>query len=141
MDAASFKYMAIEIQSPVAYPQNPFPDKKLEKLVVSIAIYIPNTEKDDKVIKDEDYKSRISQAQDFLLDLFGGYTLLGEGKGEFISKKGKRLKDKIARIVSYSDVSKFDNEKEKLYNWMVKKKEEWSQESIAFEFCGDLYYL
>ena len=129
------------IKKSFTYAQNPFPGKELKKLVIAIAIYIPNTEKNDKVVAEEEYKIRINQTQELLLGMFGGYTVLGKGKGEFTSKKGNRLNDKITRIVSYSSIDKFNDEKETLYDWLVKKKAEWSQESIAFEFEGDLYFI
>ena len=129
------------IKKSFTYAQNPFPGKELEKLGIEIAIYIPNTEKNDTVIAEDEYKARINQTQELLLGMFGGYTVLGKGNGEFISKKGKKLKDKITRIVSYSSVDKFNEERDKLYDWLVKKKDEWLQESIAFEFKGDLYFI
>ncbi len=124
----------------------PKPFKKMPKgtkeLPVANAVYIPNTDKNGKKISSKEFKKRINETELFLLNIFGGYTTDELEHGEFISKlKKKVISERIARVLSFSEVGKFKKHRVELEKWLIKKKKEWNQETIAYEFEGDLFYI
>lgn len=126
------------------YAPNPFQKmpKGSKKLPVANAIYIVNRDKEDKKIDIKEFKKRVQQVEEKFLELFGGFTNDRISHGEFISKtNGKILAEKVARIFSFTEINIFKKHRKELEIFLTKKKKEWNQESIAYEFEGDLYYI
>ena len=126
------------------YAPNPFQKmpKGSKKLPVANAIYVVNRDKEDKKISQTEFKKRVKQVEDKFLYLFGGFTNDKICHGEFVSKtKNRILAEEVARIFSFTKISTFKEHRKDLEKWLVQKKKEWNQESIAYEFEGDLYYI
>jgi hypothetical protein len=60
--------------------------------------------------------------------------------GEFLSKI-KKISERIARVLSFSDAKTFKKHRTELERWLLRKKKEWKQKTIAYEFEGDLFYI
>ena len=126
------------------YAPQPFKrmPKGTKELPVANAIYVPNTDKNSRKIPSKEFKRRIKETELFLLNLFGGYTTDEMEHGEFISKFRKKIiSERIARVLSFSEAGKFRKHRIELQKWLLEKKKEWKQETIAYEFEGDLFYM
>ena len=126
------------------YAPNPFKKmpKGTKKLPVANAIYIVNRDKNDKKISSKEFKKRVKEAENKFLQLFRGFTNDKISKGEYLSKTNKKIiAEEIARIFSFTEISTFKKCRKELEEWILQKKKEWNQESVAYEFEGDLYYI
>ena len=129
-----------------SYSYAPKPFRKMpkgtKKLAVNNAIYVPDTNASGKKISEREFRKRIKEVENFLIEMFGGYTTDEMEHGEYLSRiKKKIVSERIARILCFTDVKTFRKQREKLEKWPMKKKMEWKQESIAYEFEGDLFYI
>jgi len=55
--------------------------------------------------------------------------------------EGKIMTENVARVFSFAEASSFKKHEKELKKWIVLKKKEWKQETIAYEFEGDLFYI
>lgn len=126
-----------------SYAPSPFVKmpKGAKKLEVVNAIFVVNRDKNGKKIPDKEFLKRVKETGDMFLRLFGGYTNDEINEGRFKSKKMGVMKEKVARIICYADPKDFKANRKELEKWILIKKKEWNQESIAYEFEGDLFYL
>jgi hypothetical protein len=127
-----------------SYAPNPFKKmpKGVKKLAVVNAVLVVNRDKNGKKISNKEFLKRVKETGDIFLSLFGGYTNDEINEGRFRSKiNNKTMKEKVARIVCYSNPKDFKKNRAKLEKWLLDKKKEWNQETIAYEFEGDLYYI
>jgi len=109
-----------------------FPKDSEFNLDTKVTVYVPST-LFDKPISQADFHARINNTQGYLTDLFGGTTKLA-GIGTYRTKDGKLIGENVAKIetfIKYGDYLKKDST---LKNWLEKKKKEWQQESLGFEF-------
>ena len=113
-----------------------------KKLPLANAIYVVDTDKDGKKISKAHFKKRIKEVEDKFIQMFGGYANEDISHGKFVSKiTGKIIKEKVARIRSFTDSEVFTKNRRELESWILKIKKEWNQEAIAYEFGNDLYYI
>jgi predicted secreted Zn-dependent protease len=116
--------------------------KGVRKLAIANAVYIVDRDKYGKRISSKEFRSRIKEIEHLFLKFFGGVSHDEIDHGEFLSKtQNKILTEKVARIVSFAETRSFKKHRLELQKWLLKKKKEWNQEAIAYEFEGDLYYL
>lgn len=118
-------------------PFKPMP--KVFHLPLETAVYVPST-KFDKKVPDKEFRKRIAETRKKLSELFGGYTSI-KAIGGFISDKKGLIKEDVIVVISFAENKSFLKNRTKLKNWLIKKKKDWKQESIGFEFENDLYYL
>ena len=125
------------------YAPNPFKKMplKVKKLPVACAIYVPNTDKEGKNISDIEFKKRIQEVEEKILQLFGGHITDELEHGGFIGKNKKLISEKVSHVSVFSDIQTYKKHRSELEKWLLKKKKEWNQENIGYEFEGDLYYL
>lgn len=124
--------------------ESPFSNKfnYSAKFPIETAIYVVDTDKDGKSISSSEFKKRIKNVEDTFLKMFGGYANEQISHGKFISRlTGKVIKEKVARIRSFTNIEVFNKNRKELESWILKLKKDWNQESIAYEFCKDLYYI
>lgn|SRR3989338_2378211 len=123
----------------------PTPFKKMPKgttkMAVENAVYLTDTDDKGNKITTKTLNARIKEVETIFLELFGGYNYVDLGKGEFISKSKKIMKERVIRIVSFAEGHLFMKNRKKLEKWLLAKKKEWRQESMSYEFEGDLYYI
>jgi len=123
----------------------PTPFKKMpkgtKKMAVENAVYLTDTDDKGNKITTKKLNARIKEVETMFLELFGGYNYVDLGKGSFISKNKKIMKERVIRIVSFAEGPLFIKNRKKLEKWLLLKKKEWHQESMSYEFEGDLYYI
>ena len=116
--------------------------KGSKKLPVANTIYIADRDKLNKKIKTTEFKRRVKEVEEKFLELFGGFTNDEINHGEFMSKtNNKIISEKVAKVMSFAEIYAFKKHRRELENWLMKKKKEWNQNCIAYEFEGDLYYI
>lgn len=122
----------------------PFNTQSLIKydLPIETAIYVPSTDKNQKQIGKSQYQKRLKETEDFLSNLYGGFTRFDDIGGYKTLKKGI-IKEKGARVVAFASKKDIKNKQKsaQLKNFILKKQKEWGQESIGYENEGDLHYL
>lgn len=125
------------------YAPNPFKKmpSNVRKLPVASSVYIPNTDLNGKKISSKQFKERIKEVEGKLLKLFGGHTTDELEHGEFLTKNKKIISEKVSRVSCFSDIKTYRKYQDELERWLLKKKKEWNQETIGYEFEGDLYYI
>jgi hypothetical protein len=110
---------------------------KTTTLPVQFSIIVPSTKK-DKPISKKAYNKRIRDTRKFLAEKFGGDTSI-KAEGGYIDQKGKLIKENVTKVESFIDKKTYKEKKNELENFVQKKRKDWKQESIGFEFENDLY--
>jgi len=108
-------------------------------LPIEIAIMVPSTYRDEKIPRAE-FVRRINETRKKLSELFGGYTSI-EAKGGWVTDRGELIKENVVRVVAFADLKRYKEKQNELLKWLEKKKKEWKQEALAYEFEGDLYLI
>ncbi len=127
-----------------SYAPNPFSknSKNVAKMSVNCTLYLTDEDKSGKKVSSKDFNKRIKEAEKKLIGLFGGYTTVISGKGEYLPSLSKKLmSERIAKVSSFSTEKIYNKKRRLLEEWIFKKKKEWNQETMAFEFEGDLYLI
>ena len=114
--------------------------KKVFHLPFESAVYVPSTLNVDKVISPEEMQSRVDEVQNYLGNLFGGFSS-AETMGGFVDSKGNLVNEDIIKVTSFAEKDTFNKNKEELLNKLAYWSKEWGQEAMGFEFEGDLYYV
>ncbi len=128
------------------FSYSPKPFKKMpkgtKKLAVANAVYIVDRDKEGNKISSKEFKERIKETESIFVRLFGGMSNDELSHGNFLSKTtNKVLTENVARIVCFASEKDFKKHSGELKLWLIKKKKEWNQEAIAYEFEGDLFYI
>jgi hypothetical protein len=111
-------------------------------LPIENAVYVPSTDKTQNQIPEKAFRKRISDTENELSRLFGGFTRFND-YGGYKSDSGQVVREKGARVASFA-TAKDAKDPEKLNNlkkWLVKKQKQWGQETIGYENEGDLHYI
>lgn len=110
-----------------------------KELITHLIIFVPSTFDVDKPVTNEMFQRRVKVTSSFLSDLFGGTTKIS-GTGAYHSKKGL-VTEKVAEVEVFTDPSSYELKKNKLHKWLMDKKKDWGQESIAVEYEEDMYWI
>jgi hypothetical protein len=113
---------------------------KMFHLPLEICVYVPSTKDVDKIISSSELQTRVDEVSKFLAKNFGGFTL-SDKVGGFMSSKNKLVKEDVVPVTSFAQIKDFEKVKNELVNKMSDWATKWGQESIGFEFEGDLYYV
>jgi hypothetical protein len=123
----------------------PFSKKGIDvsALPIENAIYVPSTDKQQQPISQDKFDGRIMETEEFLSNLYGGFSRYEEVGGFKDFDKQKIIKEKGARVVSFSSrADAKDNQKAKqLKRWILSKQKAWGQQAIGYEREGDLFYI
>jgi len=120
-----------------------FPFKTKPKGVVHLPIecvvYVPSTLYAKRIPKRE-FQKRIRKTADELVRLFGGCreTMV---RGHYMDRRGEIIEEDVAVLTGYGKGDHYLEKRERFLEWLLAKKKEWQQESIGFEFEGDLWYI
>lgn len=117
--------------------------KKLSEsfeLPMEMAVYVPSTDKANIIISKRDYASRIEEVETFLSDLFGGYSAVSVDGGYISNDKGL-IQEDVTRVATFGSTENFESKFTKLINKVVDWCNKWGQESMGFEFEGDMFYI
>jgi hypothetical protein len=109
-------------------------------LPFELAVYVPSTKGADEIISNTEFKSRIKQVEVFLSNLFGGFSKSDVDGGYMSSEKGLITED-VAKVTAFGQRENFESKLPKLMEQISQWCEEWTQESMGFEFEGDLFYV
>ena len=110
------------------------------------AIYVPSKDKNNNEISQKELDKRISETENFLSRLYGGFTRFDDYGGYKKLKgknKGKIMKEHGARVASFASQEQMfsKNHNRRLKNFLLKKQKEWNQESMGYENQGELHYI
>lgn len=118
-----------------------FPKKKKALYDVHVAIYVPST-KYDKVISSAQLKGRVKATTRFLNALFGGSTHYNAtGTWTDVKHGNKIIKEKIIKVDCFATAKDYRKAQIKLQNWIRKKRVQWKQEALSFEFEEELHFI
>jgi hypothetical protein len=108
-------------------------------LPIECVVYVPSTLY-NKTISDRQFAKRIKKTAEELVSLFGGCreTI---ATGRYMDRRGELIEEKVAVLIGYGQGDRYLEKREMFLEWLLKKKKEWQQESIGFEFEGDLWYI
>ncbi|MBI5300967.1 MAG: hypothetical protein HY868_02430 [Chloroflexi bacterium] len=108
-------------------------------LPIECVVYVPSTLFDKRIPK-RVFQKRIRKTADELVRLFGGCreTMV---RGHYMDRRGEIIEEDIAVLTGYGKGDHYLDKREQFLAWLLAKKKEWQQESIGFEFEGDLWYI
>jgi hypothetical protein len=110
------------------------------ELPLELVVYVPSTTTADKKISDKEFDSRIDYVETYLSDLFGGYSAT-EVEGGYVSDEKGLIQEDVMKVTAFGQVDNFEDKFNQLLHQVKIWCEEWGQESIGFEFEGDLFYI
>lgn len=111
--------------------------KNVFKLSSKITVYIPSTVDIDKQANTQKY---IDECAKLLSNSFGGATSC-EALGYWVSAKNGLVKEKSTMIFAYCSDEDLKNHIEKIIDFCEAMKKELSQEAIALELNGEMYFI
>lgn len=114
--------------------------EKMFHLPIEVSVYVPSTQDVDKVVSKSEMKLRVEEVKKYLATLFGGFSS-SSVEGGFLASDGKVVKENVERVVSFSEKSEFDKNKEALVQKASEWAAKWGQEAIGLEHEGDLFYV
>jgi len=111
------------------------------ELPFEMAVYVPSTKNIDDIISKDEFTRRIKEVETFVSKVFGGFSTDRVDGGFFSDDKKKLVREDVAKVYVFGSEDDFENK----FNQLIKKLKQWgkawSQESMGFEFEGDLYYV
>lgn len=110
--------------------------KNIFKLSSKITLYIPSTK---EVNREIDNAEHVEQAAKLLSWLFGGSTST-PGLGYWISNKGL-VREKVDLVFAYASEKDLKEKIDQVVDYAERLKKELSQESIALEINGEMYFI
>ena len=111
--------------------------KALVKLGCKVAVYIPSTIDVDQAT---DTARHVDKCLALLSGAFGGATST-PAIGAWIAETGKLVKEKITLVYAYCNSQALDKHIGAIIDYCETLKLELSQEAIALEVNGELYFL
>lgn len=108
-------------------------------LPIECVVYVPSTLFDKRISKRE-FQKRIKKTAEELVSMFGGCRETTV-KGRYRDRRGEIIEEEIAVLTGYGQGDHYLDKREQFLDWLLAKKKEWQQESIGFEFEGDLWYI
>jgi hypothetical protein len=109
-------------------------------LELEMAVYVPSTTVADQIISKTLFQKRIQEVEKYLSKLFGGYSSTSV-EGGYVSKEKGLIKEDVAKVTAFGTEESLKKNFKPLMRQISKWCEAWGQESMGFEFEGDLYYV
>ena len=136
--SASLARFDVEEEWVSALPFDRLP-KGITHLPLECVVYIPSTD-GDRVISPEEFAERRDQAADLLSSLFGGCRET-TATGRYRAKDGTLISEEVAVLTGFGDADDYERKRQEFLAWLIDKRDDWGQETLGFEFEGDLWYL
>ena len=111
--------------------------KNLFKLSSKITVYVPSTVDINTEIDNSVYVNRTAT---LLSDCFGGATSTN-ALGYWTSPSAGLVKEKSTLVFAYCSENDLENNLEKVIDFCNKLKSELSQDAIALEINGEMYFI
>jgi hypothetical protein len=116
-------------------------EKSVFHLPVEQQIFVPSTTLGQKILRPNIFEKRVGKVQKYLSKTFGGFTAV-KGLGGYYSEGEKKLiKEPVAVVTSFAQSQDFPMKQKKLLSQLRRWRRAWHQESMGYEFEGDLYYF
>ena len=115
-------------------------NKKLKncfKLSSKITVYIPSTTDINKKIDNTEY---VNKTANLLSECFGGATST-PALGYWTSPTAGLVKEKTTLVFAYADEKSLNENLDKVVTWCENVKAELSQDAIALELNGEMYFI
>jgi hypothetical protein len=109
-------------------------------LELEMAVYVPSTTTADQIIPKTLFQKRIQEVEKYLSKLFGGYSSTSV-EGGYVSQEKGLIKEDVAKVTAFGTEESLKKNFKPLMRQISKWCEAWGQESMGFEFEGDLYYV
>jgi hypothetical protein len=109
-------------------------------LELEMAVYVPSTTVADQIIPKTLFQKRIQEVEKYVSKLFGGYSSTSV-EGGYVSKEKGLIKEDVAKVTAFGTEESLKKNFKPLMRQISKWCEAWGQESMGFEFEGDLYYV
>ena len=113
---------------------------KLFHLPIEMAVYVPSTQDVDKVISTTEMKNRVTEVSKYLANLFGGFTRTDK-VGGYLANNNQIVVENVEPVTAFATKKDFESNKNALISKLSEWARKWGQESIGFEYEGDLYYV
>jgi len=114
--------------------------KKTFELPLECVVYVPSTTGVNQRISNSEFNSRIEDVKIYLSKLFGGNSTI-KVDGGYNSDEVGYVEEDIAKVTAFAQVDSLKNNFDKLYKRILFWGRRWGQESMGFEFEGDLFYI
>jgi len=111
------------------------------ELPFEMAIYVPSTKNIDEIIGKDEFTSRIKEVETFVSKIFGGFSTDRVDGGFYSDDRKKLVREDVAKVYVFGSEYDFESKFNQLINKLKQWGKAWSQESMGFEFEGDLYYV
>ncbi len=111
--------------------------KNCIKLSSQVKVYVPSTRNVNEEIENKLY---VEETLKFLSSCFGGSTAT-KALGAWVSNKGDLVTESVTMVFSYARQEELDSNIERIYTYCLSLKEKLSQEAIALEVNGELYFV
>jgi hypothetical protein len=111
------------------------------ELPFEMAIYVPSTKNIDEIIGKDEFTSRIKEVETFVSKVFGGFSTDRVDGGFYSDDRKKLVREDVAKVYVFGSEYDFESNFNQLINKLKQWGKAWSQESMGFEFEGDLYYV
>jgi hypothetical protein len=109
-------------------------------LPVECVVYVPSTTAESIPIGEDEFRGRVDETAGILVDLFGGCRE-STARGRYRDQDGNLIVEEVAVVTGYGTVADYAGKRQWLLAWLIDAKVRWGQESIGFEFEGDLWYV
>lgn len=110
------------------------------ELPIECIVYVPSTKDANAIIPKNEMQQRVKEVQKFLSNIFGGYSSANVDGGYVSSDKGL-IQEDVVKVTAFATKDAIQKNMPKLVKRIQQWCNQWSQESIGFEFEGDLFYI
>ena len=110
------------------------------ELPLETAILVPSTKGANETINKAEFQRRVYEVEKFLSNLFGGYTAISSDGGYMSSEKGL-IEEDVVKVTAFAQEKDFEKNFSRLIARIKQWCRQWTQESMGFEFEGDLFYV
>ena len=107
------------------------------KLSSKITVYVPATLGVNKAINNSQYVDKTAK---MLSECFGGSTS-SKALGYWMSSELGLIKEKTSLVFAYCDTSALEENINKVIDFIEALKVEMTQEAIALEINGEMYFI
>jgi len=115
--------------------------KGLEGNKTHFSIYVPSTIEVDKPVSKEEFHRRVMEVVDYVRKTFGGSTRISGVGNYFSDKKSKPVTESIVKVEAFTTPESYNRHDQDLKSFLEKKKQEWSQEALSYEYNEELFFV
>jgi len=111
------------------------------ELPMEMIVYVPSTKDGNVIISKSDFQARVKSVRAYLATKFGGFSS-NPTDGGYMSNDNKGLiEEDVVKVTAFATKEALEENLDALLKKIQSWCRAWSQESIGFEFEGDLFYI